>query len=373
MKYMGSKSAMLENGLGEMLAEESRRAARVIDLFTGSAAIAWYAAENTHAPVLAVDLQEYAVVLANAVISRTQPLDPVRLDHAWLRRADQSRRRTRRWKLAATPNRPSAKSVMRARELCSDFGGGPVWRAYGGYYFSPRQAETIDALIAFLPLRNPARTVCLASILHAASRCCASPGHTAQPFRPTSNALPFIADAWMHDPISVAAEALSRIAPKHGRRRGEARVRDAMKTVAEVRESDLVIIDPPYSAVQYSRFYHVLETIATQASFEPAGAGRYPPFADRPQSAFSLKTRAAKELEELFSRLAVTGCSAIVTFPVGESSNGLSGSCVGDLARTHFKVRATRITSRFSTLGGNHHHRPPRHRAEELILLLSPA
>jgi len=68
---------MLTNGLGEAIESEARHAKRVVDLFTGSGALAWFAAERTEAPVYALDLQEFAVILARAVIGRKRASIPI--------------------------------------------------------------------------------------------------------------------------------------------------------------------------------------------------------------------------------------------------------------------------------------------------------
>lgn len=72
------------------------------------------------------------------------------------------------------------------------------------------------------------------------------------------------------------------------------------------------------------------------------------------------------------SILAKRGCSAIVTFPAGECSNGLSGKIVAELASQYFHVEKKTVASRFSTLGGNNAHGKARMHVEELILLLHP-
>ena len=83
--------------------------------------------------------------------------------------------------------------VGRARLLCQRRSRiGPIWNAYGGYYHSPVQALTFDYLLKYLPQREPERSVCLAAAISAASTCSASPGHTAQPFRPSETAGPFL-------------------------------------------------------------------------------------------------------------------------------------------------------------------------------------
>ncbi len=60
MKYMGSKRAMLSNGLGDLLRSEMLGAKRFADLFAGSSAVAWFAAEHSECSVLASDLQRLA-------------------------------------------------------------------------------------------------------------------------------------------------------------------------------------------------------------------------------------------------------------------------------------------------------------------------
>jgi len=72
MKYMGSKRSMLANGLGEVLQVAANGVTRIVDLFTGSGAVAHYAAERFDCEVIANDLQKFAGALADAVISRTE-------------------------------------------------------------------------------------------------------------------------------------------------------------------------------------------------------------------------------------------------------------------------------------------------------------
>jgi adenine-specific DNA-methyltransferase len=264
--------------------------------------------------------------------------------------------------------RLSAADVAAARTLCADGASGLMWSSYGGYYFSPRQALTLDLLLEALPSRAPARTVCHAALLMAASKCAAAPGHTAQPFAPSKTGLRFIHDLWRIDPLEAADADLRKLCARCAQVRGDARTGDAVTVAKNLRESDLVIIDPPYSAVQYSRFYHVLEALARRERFVPYGTGRYPPLKQRPQSDFSLVSAAPMALERLFANLAGTGCTALVTFPTAACSNGLSGDAVTALAREHFRVRTRRVLGRFSTMGGNNHHRPARHHSDELIL-----
>ena len=87
LKYMGSKRAMLGNGLGEVLGGMVGRHKRFVDLFAGSASVAWHVAGRYPIETWAFDLQRYSAVLAAAVVQRNSPADPVKLWNDWSRRA----------------------------------------------------------------------------------------------------------------------------------------------------------------------------------------------------------------------------------------------------------------------------------------------
>ncbi len=373
---MGSKRVMLQNGLGELLRATSKKKERLVDLFSGSASVSWFAAATLELPVIAVDLQSFAAILARSVLARTQELDPNRIEVNWLRPLAKRLARSKAWRKAQALDlsQPNAGSwAKRARQLCSDSAGsGPSWRAYGGYYFSPSQAFVLDSLRSSVPARGPERWVCTAALIMAASRCAAAPGHTAQPFGTSRSAGPYLREAWMRDPVVFIRRAVGDLSRRFARVKGSARVGDAVQTARCLRESDLVFVDPPYSGVHYSRFYHVLETLARGKCGPVGGSGRYPARDERPSSLFSQKSNALAAMELLLQRVSDVGCTAILTFPNHECSNGLSGRMVTEAAAEHFRIVARVVKTRFSTLGGNGESRKARLDSDELILLLNP-
>jgi adenine-specific DNA-methyltransferase len=378
MKYMGSKRAMLLNGLGTLLEREIADADRFVDLFTGSAAVANHVAQKYDIPVLASDLQAYSVVLANAVIQRRQKLDWKRLWGGWRSRAENL--------VKSLPRAPSIsnpitrKSVEKSRNWCAnrppEF---KITAAYGGHYFSPQQAIWIDALRATLPKSKAARTVGLAALIQAASQCAAAPGHTAQPFQPTRTAKKFLKEAWSRSVLQRTKEAFIQLCDSAARKKGFAQVVDANLLARKLRKGDLVFIDPPYSGVHYSRFYHVLESIARGRSGIVTGTGRYPDERHRPRSRYSLQSEASNALDSLLKTIAGRGSKIILTFPNHVCSNGLSGNIVYKIALRHFDVMKKSIASRFSSLGGtsdnrgNQAGRAARRHTRELVLTLKPA
>jgi len=376
MKYMGSKTAMLRNGLGATLLAEAEGKSRFVDLFAGSAAVSWFVGERARIPVLSVDLQTYSRVLALSIVGRTSPLNPSALEFGWLDEAEHLRRSHPLWSLADSGSgRLTRVDVERQRELCRDAAEttGTISAAYGGYYLSVRQAVTVDSMLQSLPNQHACRDVCVAAIILAASRCVASPGHTAQPFRPTERALPHIEKAWGYDVLVEARRVLKALASRHAKTSGAAITCDAMTVAGGLNEEDLVFLDPPYSSVHYSRFYHVYETIARGYCDPVSGAGRYPPAHERPSSDFSIRSSAQQALENLLSVLASTGSTVVLTFPSGACSNGISGTSVLSAAESRFIVGSMVVDGKFSTLGGNNRHRAARHASSELLLVLTPA
>jgi adenine-specific DNA-methyltransferase len=382
---------MLENGLGEVLREQLPHAKRFVDPFSGSGGVINYVATNLafQNEIIAGDLQKYSAILANAVIGRTSKVDADVLKQSWIEKT--------RAKVGVSPL--FIKSLASERKYADDIGlwvgqsrklcelpsrVGRIWNAYGGHYFSPKQAIIFDYLLKGIPNNPRYKDVCHAAIIIAASRCAAAPGHTAQPFQPTKGAGKFINISWRLDPFKSCETALKQIAPMHAKEKGKAFVSDAKKLIPKLKEGDLVLIDPPYSGVQYSRFYHVLETIARGKCGKVSGIGRYPDLSERPQSMFSNTSQSLKALDGLLAALSKRNVTVIFTFPKGKSSNGLSGNRVIEYSKKYFDLdKSSRthrhvIAGKFSTLGGNNKFnkhktlKQSRVDSEELVLLLKP-
>jgi adenine-specific DNA-methyltransferase len=374
MKYMGSKRAMLQNGLGKLLAEEIKGADRFVDLFAGSGSVAIHVAREFAIPVLAFDLQNYSTILTSAIIGRQSLLNWEPIWKEWFERANLQIGKVN------IPNteKITKKLVASFRAWCNEQTDLPITRAYGGHYFSPQQAVWIDALRATLPLCEKAKTVALAALIQASSQCVAAPGHTAQPFQPTRTAKRFIIESWMRNVVEKTKSAFIVLAGKYAQQVGYAEVADANQAALRLQKGDLVFIDPPYSSVHYSRFYHVLETIAQGSCGEVTGIGRYPARETRPRSKYSIISESHLAFDDLAKKISLSGARAILTFPNQECSNGLSGDLVQEIAAKYFQVSVQQVTSKFSTLGGtggdrsDEAGRSPRKETQELILVLKP-
>ena len=376
MKYMGSKRSMLTNGLGKVLSDLVPSATRFFDLFTGSGSVAIHVAERYRVPVIATDLQSFATSLAGAIVRRDHGITFDKWGPDWIARsiADAERQ-----KIAIDAAKIQSRlhidriqmQATRARRLCCDAESSFV-SAYGGWYFSPWQALLLDCLRRNADPSADWHDIAVASVIQAASHCAASPGHTAQPFKPDTRAAPFLLEAWLRDVIAQATVSASALSERHARCTGQAFQSDAGDACKFLRSGDIAFIDPPYSSVHYSRFYHVLESLARGHVGAVSGSGRYPDPSERPSSDFSIPSRAAEAMSQLLKQVASGGATAIVTFPSNQASNGLSGRKIQELAAPDFAISEQRIVSRFSTLGGNRKHRVARQDAEESILTLTP-
>jgi adenine-specific DNA-methyltransferase len=370
---MGSKRVMLKGKLGHLLTSTIPKYERFVDLFSGTGAVASYVAENYDIEVIACDLQKYSSIITAATICRTKKLDANAIWKEWHERAYIIYSKQKFPKL---PKAFGKRYVLDSRKWShnSEF---PITRAYGGHYYSIRQSTWIDALRITVPEPKLQRTLALASLIQAASKCAAAPGHTAQPFQPTSTALAYIKYFWDRDILDYTKNSLLDLASLHAMKRGRAVVGDANIIAAKLTKMDLAFIDPPYSGVHYSRFYHVLETIAHGECGDVAGIGRYPDRSRRPQSEYSTKTHAFSAIQDLLETLSTCKAEAIVTFPNHMCSNGVSGEMIKKYAKKLFNVRTISVKSNFSTLGGMANHlqkgygRSARQDATEMILYLT--
>lgn len=371
---MGSKRTMLAGGLGEIIGRNLNKNGRFVDLFTGSGSVACFVSENFETRVVATDLQTYATALAGAVIERDCGLDFDSWGPSWIAAAIYAAEKAAIGvQAAAVQNRLKIERIHAQAEkaralsaMCdSDF-----VRAYGGWYFSPWQALLLNALRQSIEPGSDWEKVALAAVIQTASRCVASPGHTAQPFKANTNAAPFLLESWLKDIIAHVTVCASNLCGRHAKVKGVAYTGDANEVAAKLNEWDVAFIDPPYSSVHYSRFYHVLESLARGVVGEVSGAGRYPSPESRPSSLYSIPTRAEDAFSNLLKGIEYSGATAIITFPASESSNRLSGQKIKKLASAKFNVVEDRFLSRFSTLGGDQKHRKARQDIEEMIITL---
>ncbi|MEM7308375.1 MAG: DNA adenine methylase [Planctomycetota bacterium] len=117
----------------------------------------------------------------------------------------------------------------------------------------------------------------------------------------------------------------------------------------------VVYADPPYSKAQYSRYYHVLDTIVRYDYPEANGVGRYPSEDARFRTPFSLARHVEGTMRRLVSQVADMGSTLVLSYPrnglfatVGGSITALLEEYFGDV-----QVHLATATNH-STFGGSH-------------------
>ena len=130
-----------------------------------------------------------------------------------------------------------------------------------------------------------------------------------------------------------------------------------------VQESDLVYADPPYSTAQYSRYYHVLETLVKYDDPKVEFKGLYRP--DRFSSAFSKTSEVEKEFEYLFSNVAKFNKKLVLSY-VNSGSGLLPEKTVVTLAESFFSKVSKPIRFNYNhSMMGNGKPKP----VEEFVLV----
>jgi len=353
MKYMGSKSAMLSQGLGNILTDRRFDSGDFVDLFAGSGVVAQWRATRSAQSVTSVDTQVYSRVLSSAVLERTETLD-VKVFEDWFDSCVRIHERISA-RYSEQDEVISRGVVLAEREHAAEYSENFfITRDYGGHYYSLRQALALDVISRELNrLSGDAYLVCRAALVAVASRCAASPGHTAQPFQPTDKLLPHIHAARSRDPFEYLWFYIVKLANECARTLGRAVSTSAALFIeSSLRDESVVFCDPPYSDVQYSRFYHVLEGIAIGGYPSVSGAGRSPALEERYSSPFSNRSEAPIAFDNLLKSLSVKSSRVILTFPDHDCSNGMSARTLAQLAERYFAVETYAVSMRHSSLGG---------------------
>ena len=219
---------------------------------------------------------------------------------------------------------------------------------YSGTFFGIRQAIDADAIVSAIRRAESERKVSRDEALweiiglgRALLKIANSTGHFAQFLKPKkTNYRRYLAlrrrSLWAEWISSVVD--MSPMGDLVWRRKNKAFRGDALNLVPHLArtKADVAVIyaDPPYTNDQYSRFYHVLETLCLYDYPKVNGAGLYRP--NRFTTPFSLKAQAPKALAKLIRACGRTGADFVLSYP----TNGLvnqKGIDIEAELRKHFK------------------------------------
>ncbi|OQJ48532.1 hypothetical protein B5P19_09900 [Clavibacter sepedonicus] len=392
--YLGNKTRYLAeiSSAVESVASPGKVA---VDLFSGSGVVARSLAQER--PVLASDVQHYSAILSSALCkSRHQdmlyaaPIISKATD--WLGSLGNELTDLLKYEddaLASVSQNPDAyadyveKGIIASGDLKTsaysrllsraasvlEAAGGTVSRYYGGAYFSFRQALEIDALSAAIKYErsSPGGDTFLAALLGSASDSVGTVGnHFAQPMRLRDRVGVLKMAAIQRSVANRTASAFNLFEKKLSQYNdltptayecttAVGDYRDILSALK--RNTSVIYADPPYTRDHYSRFYHVLETIALGDDPGVASApGSSSPSRglyrkERHQSPFSIRSQASKAFEDLFSLARQKEAAIVLSYsPQGQGTKArpntrlISIDELVQIAKVHFaKVDVMRI------------------------------
>lgn len=232
---------------------------------------------------------------------------------------------------------------------------------FAGGYLSLKQAIEVDAIRYSIDcdesFKPEIRDWLLASWLGGLSRLINAPGHTAQFLKPnTDSAHMRIVRTWKRsvwDEFCVALRAMRQVGSESWRAGNSVLVGDALDLISGGSLTDVgaVYADPPYTKDQYSRYYHVYETLYRYDFPDSHGAGRNR--SDRFTTGFCLKTAVIASFRDLCRNVSRLGVPLVISYP----SSGLladAGGSIAEIAQDYFRsLDKFAFEARHSTLGAS--------------------
>ncbi len=198
----------------------------------------------------------------------------------------------------------------------------------------------------------------LVALLQVASHIATAPGHFAQFLKVRNEATyRLIRRLRLRSPWGQFQLEIERLTPygnKAWRSRNRVYQGDASSLAGSFANAtarpSVVYADPPYSRAQYSRYYHVLETLAAYDYPPSSGAGRYRP--ERYQTPFSHRARVAAAFDKLAGTVAELGASLVLSYPTNGILYDAGGDPLSVLSRHWRSVKVAAESRSHSTMGG---------------------
>ncbi|PIZ00887.1 hypothetical protein COY62_00780 [bacterium (Candidatus Howlettbacteria) CG_4_10_14_0_8_um_filter_40_9] len=305
MRYMGSKLKLLDLIIPKLEAMVSDGDS-ILDLMAGTHAIG-YALKPKH-KIIANDIQEYSKVIGVGRIENNS---------------------------VSLTERDLEKDIL------------PYFRKnkkytlfvdhYSDTYFSRKQCKDIDDLrYAIDQVKNSTkRALYLTALIYAMGYCQSSPGHFAQYMPKSHPRLKTLRELSVFDAFKkkvlenhvVFSKFKNKVLKKDYR---ELLSEDGRKKY--LKGVKLIYIDPPYSEAQYSRFYHVLETIVKYDYPKLDYKGLYRD--DRFQSNFCYENKVAEEFDFIANASSKIKASLAISY----SERGLiSPNAIAQICKKYYK------------------------------------
>lgn len=364
LNYLGSKLRLLDF-IEENIRKVTPDGTGVCDLFAGSGCVSYKLSDMF--PVVACDIQHYSKVICDSLLQPSRLTKETTKDFLSQIKADKSTLldavfplikleenaikekdlelltdivehgslevydiEETESKIASVQNLVNEK-LRKAGLMCRK---SLISRYYGGVYFSYRQAVQIDVIMdAIRHYPNAVdKNVILAALLSTASDIACTVGkHFAQPIKARDSKgkiKKLVYNKAIKDKTVDVTELFEEWLDKYislpkGKYNNTILQCDYMECLKMLPDDvRTVYADPPYTRDHYSRFYHVLETIALDdvpeiSTVKIHGSthvsnGIYRK--DRHQSPFCIRSKAPKAFEEMFKAISDSGRNLLLSY-----------------------------------------------------------
>ncbi|MBO6559268.1 MAG: DNA adenine methylase [Nisaea sp.] len=237
---------------------------------------------------------------------------------------------------------------------------------YADTYFGLQQVIQIDSILSAIrraylrnDIRSDHRRWLTIALGRAMLRTANSTGHFAQYLKPKVGSFKTFLrqrrrDLWFEWLSSL--EEMAPVGTVEWRAENRTFNMDCSDLMDDLLCSDIrpsvIYADPPYTDDQYSRYYHILETLVMYDYPDIVGAGLYR--TDRFRTPYSLRSRVAESFERLVKKISMTGADIVLSYP----TNGLMYEVGCDplkIMKKHFRVveRCYAISHDHSTFGAS--------------------
>jgi adenine-specific DNA-methyltransferase len=393
IRYMGNKHSLASDVA--RIVKGEREESPLIDVFAGMCSIA-SAIAGSGRPVWSNDVQRYAALVAEcALTSADKPLRSLELatalsdsfaanvialrerfqaelfaEEQLLKGSDSEKYQAaeKSWKHVGNDS-SLAKEAASLVHNSSEFPYRLCTLTFAHGYFGLRQAVEIDSIRYAIDQAQAAGTLttdqakwALLALLQAASISSATPGHFAQYLHPRDqSSTSRIRRQRIRKPWQLfldAADEQSAFGTPEWRKGNRVHCEDVHNLWHTLDEDDfghaIVYADPPYGKDQYSRYYHVLETLVEYDYPQATGIGRYRP--SRFTTPFSLKTKVVEAFADLFTAIAEREWTLVLSYPDSGLLYSAADAGVEGLLLEHFNCARLAFAApvSHSTLGGRH-------------------
>jgi adenine-specific DNA-methyltransferase len=381
VRYMGTKRHMADH-VRDSIAD-LKPVGRVVDLFSGMGSVA----ESLQAvsSVVTNDALSFTASISRArftgairtstaaeTVVRLKPVYAARVAELEVQYSDQLAQEALALegdvavlekymtRAAHVGNSPSLKRAARQAAEASDLSHYRLASLYfAAGYLSLAQAIQVDAIRAAIDADGilDERDWLLSAWIAGTSVLINAPGHTAQFLKPNSvSSHARIVRTWgrsVWDEFQNALSDMSQIGTKKWRASNSVYVGDALELIStgHLDRIGAVYADPPYTKDQYSRYYHVYETLFRYDFPDASGAGRNR--SDRFTTGFSMKTAVVASFHDLCRNVARMKVPLVISYP----NAGLlaeAGETVPNVAAQYFgSVETKSFQANHSTMGAS--------------------